>query len=207
MSAGRRGEPSYDVAVSTPSGRSNTELVLAARAGDSAAWDALVERFGSRVRAVPRSFRLNQDDVADVFQVTFMRLVANLDHIRDPERVGAWLVTTATNESLRILRKAGRQAPGDDDWEEALVDDGPTVDTGVLTTERDRALWQAMGMLSGPCQRLLRLLIADPAPSYREVAAVLDMPIGSIGPTRSRCLDRLRGYFSRITEGPEGSPP
>ncbi len=180
--------------------------MLAARAGDTSAWDCLVARFGGRVRAVPRSFRLGQADADDVYQVTWLRLVANLDRIRDPERVGAWLVTTATHECLRILRKSGRQAPGGEDWEDDLVDDRPGVDTSVLVTERDKALWQAMGMLSPPCQRLLRLLTADPAPSYREVAAVLSMPIGSIGPTRSRCLEHLREYFSRITEGPEGSP-
>ena len=144
-------------------------------------------------------------DTDDVFQLTWLRLVANLDRIREPGRVGAWLATTASHECLRLLRKAGRQAPGEDGWEDDLVDDGRDVDDGLLVSERDRALWQAMGMLSASCQRLLRLLAADPAPSYQEVAEVLAMPIGSIGPTRSRCLDHLRTHFRRITEGPEGS--
>lgn len=116
-----------------------------------------------------------------------------------------WLATTASHECLRLLRKAGRQAPGEEGWEDDLVDDGRDVDDGLLVSERDRALWQAMGMLSASCQRLLRLLAADPAPSYQEVAEILAMPIGSIGPTRSRCLDHLRTHFRRITEGPEGS--
>ncbi len=182
------------------------DLVLAARDGDHRAWDALVALFGSRVRAVARSYRLGPADVDDVFQVTWLRLVANLDGIREPDRIGAWLVTTASHESLRLLRRAGRQAPGEDGWEESLVDAAPDVDTSVLTSERDRALWEAMGMLSAACQRLLRLLAADPSPSYQEVAAVLQMPIGSIGPTRQRCLNHLRAQFARITAGSEGSP-
>jgi len=181
------------------------ELVMAARAGGADAWNALVDRFSGRVRAVARSYRLGQADADDVYQLTFLRLVANLDAIREPDRVGAWLVTTASHECLRLLRRAGRQAPGDDDWEDDLVDAGPDIDVGVLTSERHRALWEAMSGLSAPCQRLLRFLTADPAPSYQEVAAVLDMPIGSIGPTRQRCLKHLRAQFARITDGFEGS--
>lgn len=188
-----------------PPDPSPEDLVRAAREGDAGAWDALVDRFGSRVRAVARSYRLSPADADDVFQVTWLRLVANLDRIREPERVGAWLVTTAAHECLRVLRRAGRFAPGDKDWEEALFDEGPDVDAGVLTTERDQALWAAMGMLSAACQRLLRLLAADPPPSYEEVSAALRMPIGSIGPTRRRCLSHLRAHLARITGGPPGS--
>ncbi|HEX7277173.1 MAG TPA: sigma-70 family RNA polymerase sigma factor [Acidimicrobiales bacterium] len=191
--------------MSTPVDVPVADLVDAARAGDAAAWDALVDRFGSRVRAVARSYRLGRADADDVFQVTWLRLVANLDSIREPERVGAWLVTTASHECLRLLRRSGRLVPGDDDWEETLVDDAADVDTGVLTTERDQALWAAMGMLTGACQRLLRLLAADPPPSYQEVSAVLHMPVGSIGPTRRRCLTHLREHLARITGGSDGS--
>ncbi len=189
----------------TPEDHEVADLVFRARAGDSAAWDAIVVRFGPRVRSVGRSFRLGKADADDVYQVTFLRLVSNLDQIREPGRVGAWLVTTATHECLRLLRRAGRHAPGDDDWEESLVDDAPDVDTDLLVGEREKALWEAMGMLSAGCQRLLRFLAADPPPSYEEVAIGLEMPIGSIGPTRRRCLNRLRIHFARITEGPEGS--
>ncbi len=191
--------------MSTSREDSVADLVLAARAGDAAAWDALVDRFAGRIMAVTRSFRLGRADADDVFQVTWLRLVANLESIREPDRVGAWLVTTASHECLRLLRKAGHQAPGDDGWEDGLVDDAAEVDAGVLTTERDHALWAAMGMLSAACQRLLRLLAADPAPTYEEVSAALSMPIGSIGPTRRRCLDHLRTHFSRITGTPQGS--
>ncbi len=191
--------------VTDPEEPTVADLVRAAREGDANAWNGLVKRFAGRVRAVPRSFRLNESDVEDVSQLTWLRLVANLDRIREPERVGAWLVTTATRESLRVIRRSGRQAISDEGWEDAIVSDDPATDSGVLITERDRALWKAMGMLSAGCQRLLRLLTADPPPSYEEVSAVLDMRPGSIGPTRRRCLDHLRVQLARITGDPDGS--
>ncbi len=181
------------------------DLVLAARKGDAEAWDALVDRFAGRVRAVARSFRLSEADAEDVSQVTWLRLVANLDNIRDPERVGAWLVTTASHEALRLIRRAGRHGVGDEGWEEAIVSTDPEADTRLLVAERDQALLKAMGMLSAGCQRLLRLLSADPPPSYEEVSAVLDMRPGSIGPTRRRCLDHLRVQLARITGEGGGS--
>jgi RNA polymerase sigma factor (sigma-70 family) len=182
------------------------DLVRAARKGDAAAWDSLVALFAGRVRAVARSFRLSETDVEDVSQVTWLRLVANLDQIRDPDRVGAWLATTAAHECLRIIRRTGRQGAGDDGWEEAIVSTDPDADARLLASERDRALWKALGMLSGNCQRLLRLLTTDPPPSYEEVSAILDIRPGSIGPTRRRCLDHLRVQLARITGGAEGSP-
>ncbi|HVF13398.1 MAG TPA: sigma-70 family RNA polymerase sigma factor [Acidimicrobiales bacterium] len=183
----------------------NGVLVRAAREGDAAAWDALVARFAGRVRIVARSYRLSDADAEDVSQVTWLRLVANLDKIRDPDRVGAWLDTTASHEALRIIRRAGRHGTGDEGWEDAIVSTDPEADTGMLVAERDRALWKAMGMLSPPCQRLLRLLSADPPLSYEEVSAVLEMSVGSIGPTRRRCLDQLRLQLARITGASEGS--
>jgi len=182
------------------------DLVRAARRGDAAAWDALVALFAGRVRAVIRSYRLSAADAEDVSQVTWLRLVSNLDRIRDPDRVGAWLMTTAAHECLRLIRRRGRQGETDDGWEEAIVSDDPGVDSRMLAAERDQALWRAMGMLTAGCQRLLRLLASDPPPSYEEISAVLEMPAGSIGPTRRRCLDHLRIQLARITDGPEGSP-
>lgn len=192
---------SYDGLASASVG----DLLAAARAGDPEAWDRIVDRFGGRVRAVARAFRLGHADADDVYQVTFLRLVSNLDSIREPERIGAWLVTTASRECLRVLRRSSRYSPAGDGWEESLPDAGEELDANLITDERDRALWQAMGMLSAPCQRLLRLLAADPEPSYREVSLALGMPTGSIGPTRRRCLDQLRDRLARITGSAGGS--
>lgn len=167
-------------------------LVLAAASGDQAAWDALVDRFGALVWSITRSFRLDGADAADVSQVTWLRLVENLDRLQDPDRVGSWLATTARRECLRALRRHGRSTPAD----EALFDSMPAQEVDpiekLVTADRDEALWRALRAISSRCQQLLRVLMADPAPTYEEVSAGLDMPVGSIGPTRARCLEQLR---------------
>lgn len=181
------------------SGANDEQLLESAGAGDQCAWDAIVNRHGSRVWAVARAHRLSTADAEDVFQVTFLRLVTHMGTIRDPSRVGAWLATTARHECLRILRRAGRSIPSGDD---AVLDAAdpllPPLDSRLLTDERQAALREALGRLSAPCQRLLRALMADPEPSYEEVSRALDMPIGSIGPTRGRCLKHLRKELGGI---------
>jgi RNA polymerase sigma factor (sigma-70 family) len=168
------------------------ELVRAAAAGDQAAWNALVERFSSLVWATARAHRLSHADASDVAQTTWLRLVEHLDRIREPERLGAWLATTARHESLRVIRRGGREEATDDaDLFEAPTDEA--VDRLLVEPERDALLWRAFAGLSERCQRLLRLLVSDEEPSYEEIGAALGMPIGAIGPTRMRCLQRLRG--------------
>lgn len=177
----------------------DAELVERARKGDQAAWDAIVGRHGNRVWSVARAHRLNSADAEDVYQVTFLRLVTHIDTIRDPNRVGAWLATTARHECLRILRRAGRAVPSSDD---EILDSPdpllPPVDATLLADERQVTLWEALARLSEPCQRLLRVLMADPEPTYEEVGRALGMPIGSIGPTRGRCLKHLRRELGGI---------
>ena len=178
------------VMVRSPDMSEVAELVAAAAEGDQVAWDELVDRFNGLVWSVARAHRLSPIDAADVVQTTWLRLVENLGRLQDPERVGAWLATTARRECLRILRFSGRQVPTEELPETPV---NAALDAALLVEERDRALWVAFGGLSERCQSLLRLLVADPPPSYDEVSAALDMPIGSIGPTRQRCLERLRG--------------
>jgi RNA polymerase sigma factor (sigma-70 family) len=175
-------------------------LARSAATGDAAAWEALVARFGGLVWAVARGYRLSPADAADVFQTTWLRLTEHLSRINSPEHVGAWLATTARRESLRVVRAGVRNVPADDatllhlgqvdDYtpEQALLD----AEQAMLDSQRAKRLWQAFRKLSARCQQLLRVLMATPAPSYAEVAAALDMPVGSIGPTRARCLDQLR---------------
>jgi RNA polymerase sigma factor (sigma-70 family) len=168
-----------------------TTLAQAALRGDQDAWDRLVDQFGGLVWAVARGHRLADAEAEDVFQVTWLRLVEHLASIRNLEGLGAWLATTARNECLRTIRRAGRQVPTEDVGL-AMADDALPIHAALLATERDRALWDAFTQISERCQTLLRLLMADPPPAYDAVGAALDMPIGSIGPTRARCLDRLR---------------
>jgi RNA polymerase sigma factor (sigma-70 family) len=171
----------------------NAALLAAAGAGDQRSWEAIVQRYAGLVWSVARSYRLGTADAADVCQATWLRLVEHLHDIRDSGRLGAWLATTARREALGLLRRAGRDAPATDpiemDWPDA--GDAP-VDHDVLREERDVELWQAFGMLPHSCQQLLRVLLAEPSPSYAEASAALGMPVGSIGPTRARCLDTLR---------------
>ena len=182
------------------------ELVRAAGRGDATSWDALVARYSGLIWSVARGYRLSQADTADVFQTTWLRLAEHLGQIKDPERVGSWLATTAGRECLRVARSGSRIIPAS---EAILVSlgqvDGYSPEQAALDSEqarldadRARTLWRAFGELPERCRQLLRILIASPAPSYAEVAAALSMPIGSIGPTRARCLQRLRKLLAAM---------
>jgi RNA polymerase sigma factor (sigma-70 family) len=171
-------------------------LVASAAGGSQAAWDGLVERFGNLVWSVARSHNLTDADAADVSQTTWLRLVENLGRIRDPERVGSWLASTARHECLRILRRAGRTISVADESELDAEAPAPPLDSTLLTTERDAALWRAFARLGERCRMLLRLLMADPPASYEEISAATGSPIGSIGPTRARCLDQLKRHVA-----------
>jgi len=172
-------------------------LVRAAAGGDHDAWNELVERFGGLVWSVARSHRLNATDAADVSQCTWMRLVEHLDSLKNPAAVGAWLATTARRECLRVLQASRQQIPYGDDLPEPRHD-GEGVDGELLRGERDAQLWQAVSRLRAEDQALLRMLAADPPASYSEINAALGMPIGSIGPTRARCLERLRAHCEQL---------
>ncbi len=166
------------------------ELVEGAASGDEHAWQELVDEFGGLVWAVTRAHRLGDADAADVAQTSWLRLVEHLDRLDEPARVGAWLATTARRECLRVLRRSAQLVPHGDELPEP-ADDAPAHDSALLAQERDAALWTAFARLSDRDRALLRMLMADPAPSYEEIGAALDMPIGSIGPTRARALQRL----------------
>jgi RNA polymerase sigma factor (sigma-70 family) len=167
------------------------DLVRSAATGNARAWARLVEEFAGLIWAVTRAHRLADADAADVVQATWVRLVEHLDRLQEPERVGAWLATTARRECLRSLREHQRQVLlGDELPDERATESA--LDAELLLAERDEALWEAFSRLQESDQALLRLLTAEPRPSYEEISAALGMPIGSIGPTRMRALGRLR---------------
>lgn len=167
-------------------------LLGAAANGDQRAWDTLVDRFTGLVWSIARSYRLTEPDAADAVQMTWLRLVENLDRVADPARLPGWLATTVRRECLQIIRRAKRTEFAYDGIDNDLPSADPDVDNALLVAERDALLWQAFDRLSETCTRLLRVLMATRPPSYGDVAAVLEMPVGSIGPTRQRCLRRLR---------------
>jgi RNA polymerase sigma factor (sigma-70 family) len=169
-------------------------LLSAAAEGDPRAWNAISDRFTNLLWAVARSYRLSHDDAADAVQNTWLRLLENLTRIEKPEALPGWLATTARREALGVLRRRGREVlTRDDDVGVDAVDPLATeLDAALLEDERDAQLWACFSQLPERCQQLLRVLMACDRPVYAEVAEAFDMPIGSIGPTRMRCLVRLR---------------
>jgi RNA polymerase sigma factor (sigma-70 family) len=173
------------------------EVVAAARAGSGAAWETLVERFDGLVVAIARRCRLSEADVAEVCQTTWLRLVENVDRIEQPDRLAAWLATTSRRESLRIATR--HVAVSMTDVLNLKADDqaGP-VDAGLLKDEEVRSIRRATEQLSPSCRRLLGLLMSDHDLPYKTIAEQLSMPIGSIGPTRGRCLEHLRQILAEM---------
>lgn len=192
--------------------RSPALLLKAAAAGDAASWNQIVEDYGRLVWSVARGFRLSLADAADVSQTTWLRLVENLDRIQYPEQLAGWLATTARRESLRVIRKAQREIPDSEEAEENVPFFGDSEDDGdpqsALVAEQDRTdLWQAFAQLSERCRNLLRVVAVTPLESYAAVAEALGMRVGSIGPTRSRCLEHLKRELKTLTHVPETTRP
>ena len=166
------------------------DLVTRSREGDERAWADLVQRYLGMVHAICRGYRLSGADAADVNQVVWLRLVEHLRRIRTPDAVGGWIAATARNECLRVLRASDRSLAVD---EQGGLDGPDTgIDAGLLVYERDRALLGAFARLDHRCQRVLRLLMAEPRPSDVEIAAALDLPVGAVRSAQARCLDELR---------------
>ena len=169
------------------------EVLRRAIAGDRNAWDSLVERYSPMVWAIARGMGRTPSEARDVSQATWLRLVEHASSIQQPERVGAWLATTARRECLRQCQKSWRQTLISDEDEFDVIDlRSEAPDTGVIEDERDVLLWKAFAQLPQRERTLLTLLTAEPRLSYQEISSVMEMPIGSIGPTRGRCLTKLR---------------
>ncbi|MEJ5246492.1 RNA polymerase sigma factor [Caldilinea sp.] len=175
-------------------------LVDACRRGDAAAWEALVYRFQRLIYAIPRRAGLDDEGCADVFQRTFALLVEHLDRISQPERVRAWLVTTARRETQRALQRTARIQPLVHETQEeateesspSLVDPAPLPDEMVAELEEQHIVRTALAKLDERCRQLLTLLFYSSEPAtYEEISAQIGAPVGSIGPTRARCLKKL----------------
>lgn len=183
------------------------ETVRAAVSGNQNAWDSLVASFSGMVWGIARGQGLSHPDAADVSQTVWLRLAEHIARLREPERLGGWLATTARNESLRVLRRRQYQVPLSHERLVQLPEfDTRPIDAGLIAREESSQLWQAFEQIPGPCRVLLRMLMNDPPPSYSLVSEALGMPIGSIGPRRARCLDHLRGQVERISSGAPPGP-
>lgn len=187
---------SYVTLKSPPmSERTVSELLNAASGGDQGAWNELVDRFGRLVWSVVRGFRLDDAAAHDVFQTVWLRLVEHTDRIREPERLAGWLSITAKNESIRVLNQQRRQMPSDFEFD--VVD--PTIkaaDEPLIDQETLADVMQAFRQLPDEHQQLMRLLCVDPPLDYETIAEIIGRPVGSIGPTRARCLKKLRSHMN-----------
>jgi RNA polymerase sigma factor (sigma-70 family) len=171
-------------------------LIARARSGDEGAWDALVEQYSQLVWSICRKHRLSNADAEDVGQSVWLQLVKQLDQVRDPAALPGWLATTTRRTCARMLRAAeGPPIPGRRLDAELLSDEqGEAVEQEILAAERHVALREAFADLPICHQRLITMLIADPPVPYAEISARLGIAVGSIGPIRARCLDRLRRH-------------
>lgn len=167
------------------------QLLAAAADGDRDSWDALVDRYGRLVWSVVRSFGVDLATAADISQTVWLRLIEHCGDIRDPRRLPGWLATTARREAIRVVGLQRRQQPSETVLDSADTSVAP-LDQAMLDEELSRAVYAAFVQLSAGCQRLLRLLTAEPRLDYATIADMIDRPVGSIGPTRARCLTRLR---------------
>jgi RNA polymerase sigma factor (sigma-70 family) len=179
------------------------EFVRRCIAGDAGAWAALVARYQRLVYAIVVRMGLDEHAAADVFQTVFERLVKHLPRLSDPSRLQAWIVTTARREALRAritgrrtesLTRADADGDGSDDLTIDIADEAAGAEERIEELQQLHLLRLALERLDTRCRNLLQLLFrdADERVPYEDVAAQLSVPLGSIGPTRARCLAKLR---------------
>ncbi|MDO0924706.1 sigma-70 family RNA polymerase sigma factor [Streptomyces sp. TG1A-8] len=203
MSTGTLCSTAYDDVPYTRGGTvDRTEvgvLVQSAVDGDAAAWKALVEGLSPLVWSVVRAHRLSDADGHEVYQTVWFRFAQHLGRLREPDKAGSWLASTARHECLKVLRGLTRLTLTDDPRVLDRASDERTPEQSLIDSEeaaaqaeRVRRLWQEFEGLGDRCRQLLRVLMASPPPSYQEVSAALGIAVGSIGPLRQRCLRRLR---------------
>jgi RNA polymerase sigma factor (sigma-70 family) len=174
------------------------QLVLACRRGDQLAWEKLIRRYQRLIYAIPRRAGLDEDQAAEIFQDVFTTFFLKLNDIEEPERLQAWLVTTARRKTLRTISKMHSRPDADAiagepaGEAEAVPDDAPLPDEQLLILEEQHRVRVALSLLDPRCRTLLQMLFYRPEPaSYTEIATALRIPEGSIGPTRARCLGKL----------------
>jgi len=190
-----------------------TALVTRVGEGDQEAWNEIIERYAPLVWSICLRYQLDRQDIDDVGQSVWLLLVEHIGSIREAAALPGWLATTTKHECLRVLRAGRRQEYPGLPPEEQLPGDpaAVTVEQELIEAERDAALRAALAELPDRCRELLTMLISDPPPAYAQISATLGIAVGSIGPTRARCLGRLRqsphlaGFLADGVEGVEVS--
>ena len=173
------------------------ELVSLCLKGDGQSWEALIVRYRRLIFSIPVRFNFTSADAADVFQAVCLKLIEHLHELKDDTKVPAWLVTTTTRQCLYVRSQRSRETAQDEEFEEP-PDPGENIESIRIQTEQDQTLRQAVEQLPDRCRSLIDMLYFDNrSPSYEDIGHLLDMPVASIGPTRARCLDKLRMLLRR----------
>lgn len=181
---------------------SDVQLVLACRRGDQLAWEKLIRRYQRLIYAIPLRAGLDEDEAAEIFQDVFTTFFQKLNDIEEPEKLQAWLVTTARRKTWRTIARSHPRKREDADATDSAAtvpDETPLPDEQLLILEEQHQIRTAISMLDERCQKLVQMLFyqAQP-PSYAEIAASLGIPEGSIGPTRARCLAKLLRILKKL---------
>ncbi|MGI9598255.1 MAG: RNA polymerase sigma factor [Acidimicrobiales bacterium] len=194
MSTEGRDQPAASEGTTTMS-IETAELLQRAAAGDQASWNTLFRDLNPLVRSVVAGYRLDHETAADVCQTVWMRLFEHADRIRQPERLAGWMATTARNEALRCIKRLKRNRPSGVLEDEADLN-SPAPDERAIDDETLREVLGAFSKLPDDSQQLMRLLVASPPMPYCDIAERVGRPVGSIGPTRSRCIESLKSHMT-----------
>jgi RNA polymerase sigma factor (sigma-70 family) len=182
-------------------------VIARAAGGDPAAWEEIVDRYGPLVWSICRRFQLSGQDAEDVAQNVWLLAVEHLGQLREAAALPGWLATTTRRECLRVVTAAGKSGRAGAKLDDVLqVADDTAIEEEILAAERNAAWRAALAGLPPGCQRLLAMLTADPPSSYAEISAALNIPVGSIGPQRARCLQRLRSDEAIMALGQGNGP-
>jgi len=176
---------------------SDSDLISLCLKGDSIAWEALIIRYRRLIYSVPVRFGFETADASDVFQAVCLKLLEHLHEIKDDRKISGWLVTTTTRQCLYVKSLKTRETTSEDTLEEP-ADPTHNLEELRIFTEQQQAVRDAVEELAGRCRALIGMLYFDAkSPSYDEISAQLEMPVASIGPTRARCLEKLKTILRR----------
>jgi len=167
-------------------------LIEACLQGEEEAWSVLVERYSRLIYSIPIRFGFPQSVADEIFQETCLALLEGMHTLQNYDRLSSWLMTVSRRSCIRRMRQKP-EVEMDEDWETAVPANEPPLETSLIQLEQEHLIHQALASIDPRCQELLTaLFLTQPSPSYEEIANQLDIPLGSIGPYRSRCLKKLR---------------
>jgi RNA polymerase sigma factor (sigma-70 family) len=175
----------------------DSELVSLCLKGDAQAWEALIMRYRRLIFSIPVRFSFTPADAADVFQAVCLKMIEHLHELKDETKVSSWLITTTTRQCIYVRSQRFRESSPEEELEEP-VDPSDNLENIRVHTEAQQTVRESVDQLPERCRQLIELLYFDNrSPSYDEVSQILGMPVPSIGPTRARCLDKLRTVLRR----------